>query len=455
VTPLKPKTKSRAKSQVEMEANSPQKNKHWRSTDVQAGAKLAVQATVHVTHLVEEVHQSVLGTLGIKGKLKAGRLKTGESKSDATKTSHAATGLTGAIYDSIRTITLWVGGAVDLGIRLARPLGEIKAKAKLQGGNSTGKITQTPSTPEREAVLAALNGVIGDRLASDKNPLATEMSLRTSGDALDLSIGTTHARLRGKILLVVHGLCMNDLQWTTTSGSKVSSNHAEVLAKAMGARTVYLRYNTGLSIADNGRQLSSQLEALIAAAPALKEISILSHSMGGLIVRSALQQPAAGENRLVWPSKVRNVVFLGTPHHGAPLEQAGQWIDLILGTTPFSAPFKRLTELRSTGINDLRDGRIRAKYAACTDSSSAPLPPNIHFFNIAATLATKRSLVADRLLGDGLVPLNSALGVHAERAKNLNFPEENQAILYKMNHMELLSRPEVGEQLIAWFQRER
>jgi pimeloyl-ACP methyl ester carboxylesterase len=465
VTPLKPTSQStsyptaasKPQSKTKSESNSPKKNRHWRGTDIQAGAKLAVQATVHVTHLVEEVHQSVLGTLGMKGKLKADGVKpnsskTGIAKSGALLTSTlkanaSTTGVTGLVYESIRTITQWVGGAVDLGFTLAKPLSELKAKAKQNGDNNSAQTTEAASTPEREAVLAALNGIIGDRLASDKSPLATTMSLRSSGAVLDLSIGTKPADLGAKVLLVIHGLCMNDLQWTTTSPDKALTNHAEALAKALDLCTVYLRYNTGLSIADNGRQLSMQLEALIAVAPGVKEINVLSHSMGGLIIRSALQNLTKTRNHLTWPSKVRSVVFLGTPHHGAPLERAGQWIDLILGSTPFSAPFKRLTELRSTGINDLRDGRV------CADNSPAPLPDGIRFFDIAATLAAKRSLVADRLLGDGLVPLNSALGIHAKRAQTLNFPKENQAIFYKMNHMELLSRPEVIGQLIAWFQR--
>jgi hypothetical protein len=68
----------------------------------------------------------------------------------------------------------------------------------------------------------------------------------------------------------------------------------------------------------------------------------------------------------------------------------------------------------------------------------------------AATTAARRGALADRLVGDGLVPLHSALGVHDDAARSLAFPKSRQAIAYRMNHMALLSRPEVTQQLLAW-----
>ena len=59
-----------------------------------------------------------------------------------------------------------------------------------------------------------------------------------------------------------------------------------------------------------------------------------------------------------WPARLDDLVFLGTPHHGAPLERAGNWVDLLLGATPYAAPFARLGKLRSAGITDLRHGNL-------------------------------------------------------------------------------------------------
>jgi hypothetical protein len=58
--------------------------------------------------------------------------------------------------------------------------------------------------------------------------------------------------------------------------------------------------------------------------------------------------------------------------------------------------------------------------------------------------------LVDRLLGDGLVPLNSALGHHAKADKALAFAEDSQWIAYHTSHMELLSRPEVTRQIVRW-----
>jgi hypothetical protein len=222
-----------------------------------------------------------------------------------------------------------------------------------------------------------------------------------------------------------------------------------------------VRYNTGLHTSQNGQTLSNQLELLSALWPVpLTEISVLVHSMGGLVTRSAVH--AAQHSQRHWVKKLKNIVFLGTPHHGAPLEKAGNWIDVLLGVTPYSAPFKRLVELRSSGITDLRFGNVldsdwedqdRFKPKTKQEQSNREhlaLPDGVACFTVAATLAAKRSLLVDRLVGDGLVPLNSALGVHSDPARSLAFAKASQMVVYQTNHMAMLGNAEVGAQLVAW-----
>ncbi|WP_294764984.1 hypothetical protein [uncultured Rhodoferax sp.] len=48
------------------------------------------------------------------------------------------------------------------------------------------------------------------------------------------------------------------------------------------------------------------------------------------------------------------------------------------------------------------------------------------------------------------MPLRSALGLHDEAKHTLVFAKPSQCIAYKTNHMELLHRPEVSAQLLAW-----
>jgi pimeloyl-ACP methyl ester carboxylesterase len=414
--------------------NPPNPFRHLRSTDLQGLAKLATQATVNVTKMAEGVTQSVWSTMGAP---------SGKEK-DQTR------GITGLVYKSIQSVAQLVGKGTESLLTSLQPLLE--------------KIDQEPKeSAPREAVLAALNGVMGDRLVESDNPLATPMTLRFQNQALNWDAMPNKALLTGKVLIVVHGLCMNDLQWTVQpfQAGGESFNHAENLATKLGYTPVYVRYNTGLHTSQNGQTLSNQLEMLSALWPKpLTEISVLVHSMGGLVARSAVHLAQRGKRQ--WVNKLKNIVFLGTPHHGAPLEKAGNWVDVLLGSTPFSAPFKKLAELRSSGITDLRFGNVLDGDWQGTDRfkpqtkqeldnrEHLPLPDGVACFTVAATLAAKRSLLAERLIGDGLVPLNSALGVNSDPTRSLVFAKSSQLIVYSTNHMALLGRAEVGEQLVVW-----
>jgi hypothetical protein len=187
------------------------------------------------------------------------------------------------------------------------------------------------------------------------------------------------------------------------------------------------------------------LEETLAAWPAPQaELSILAHSMGGLVARSAIHHALA--LGLAWPARLKRVVFLGTPHHGAPLERAGSGLDALLGSTPWSAPFARLGALRSAGITDLRFGNV----LDAGEGDSVPLPEGVACFAIAGTLSTRRRPLADALVGDGLVPLDSALGRHADPARCLDIPNTRQWIATRTGHLGLLGSPEVGRKLAAW-----
>jgi hypothetical protein len=178
--------------------------------------------------------------------------------------------------------------------------------------------------------------------------------------------------------------------------------------------------------------------------------------MGGLVTRSAVDM--AQQSHAAWLAKLKNIVFLGTPHHGAPLEKAGNWVDIILGSTPYSKPFAKLGQLRSAGITDLRYGHVadedwqgHDRFRRKPDSRrSVPLPEGVACYCLAATIAAKRSTLGDRLVGDGLVPLPSALGQHADATRSLAFAKTAQHIAYRTNHMQLLSSPEVTAKLLEW-----
>ena len=465
--------------------------KDLRATDARAVAQLATQATTGVVNIAEGVHQSVWQTLGAGGGKEPGQ--TG--------------GLTGLIYQSVRGVTQLVGKGVDGLLARLQPVFEAADRA-------------APETPQREAVLAALNGVLGDRLAANGSPLATVMTLRHGGAALDWQALPPGLKATGKVLVLIHGLCMNDLQWQTPQkASQVLSHgpphkpphharhpdeygqadiqgvahaadrpvdHGAALASALGYTPVYVRYNTGLHTSQNGAEFSILLEQLVAHWPTpVDDLTVVAHSMGGLVTRSAVHQAttavrsnkardiepgndasATGTTQkgqsngsvLRWPALLKNIVFLGTPHHGAPLERAGNWVDVILGSTRYSKPFARLAQVRSAGITDLRYGHVleedwqgHDRFRKKPDSRThVPLPEGVACFTVAATTAAQRGSVADRLIGDGLVPLHSALGLHDDPQRSLHFAKKSQLIAYRMNHMQLLSSRAVTQQMLAW-----
>ncbi|OLF23152.1 permease [Aeromonas sp. YN13HZO-058] len=395
----------------------------WHISDIRELAQLLTLALPATVEITEAVHQAVLSGMGIKGR-------------DEGKTS----GITGLVYKGVH------GAANTLGSGINELLTRLPP---------TPPLHHIPETPKRAALIATLNGVMGDALVESHNALATPMTLRYQGEPLDWQAMPTDLPREGRLLLMVHGLCMNDLQWQTLyQGEPV--NHGEQLANALGYQPFYVRYNSGLPIAQNGQALALLLEQLLTHWPGdLKEITIIGYSMGGLVARSACHH--AGVAGLTWPAHLANLIFLGTPHHGAPLEHAGHWLEQLLPASAYTEPFVRLTRLRSTGIKDLRHGKVIETLAPPDPAvpmrdprEPLPLPCGVNCYAIAATTAAKRSLLADRLIGDGLVPLRSALGQHSEVRHQLAFLPAHTLIVYRTSHMALLGSPQVGQQLLRW-----
>ena len=401
--------------------------KHLRASDIRGLAKLATQATLGVARIAEGVHQSVWTSLGAPGGATPGR----------------ARGITGLVYRGVRDITQLVGKGVDTLLVRLQP--QLEAAQDAQ-----------PGTPQREAVIAALNGVMGDTLAASNSPFATPMTLRWAGEVLNCQALPPMPAAKSRVLLLIHGLCMNDLQWHAQHEGR-PVDHATGLASVLGATPVYLRYNSGLHTSQNGHELSTMLEQLVTHWPTpIEELTVVAHSMGGLLIRSAFYYAKA--DGLRWPDYLKSIVFLGTPHHGAPLERAGNWVDVLLASTSYTAPFAKLGQLRSAGITDLRWGNVldadwqgHDRFHRKPDTRElVPLPEGVACYAVAATMAAKRSPVADRLIGDGLVPLHSALGEHDEAPRNLVFAKTSQWIAYRTGHMALLSCPEVTRQMVHW-----
>ena len=394
-----------------------------RSSDLRGAVRLATDATAGLADLVEAMHERIARLPGLGG---------------AAAPDGRARGISGLVYKTVRGVTRVAGGSIDALLGLLAPA---------LGDDDPG--------PQREAVVAALNGVLGDYLAASSNPLATPMAFRRDGRPLVLESAALAARVpaaAGRLLVLLHGLCMSDLQW-----QRGGHDHGAALARDLGFTPVYLHYNSGLHISINGRMLALQMEQLVAQWPRpVERLVIVAHSMGGLLARSALHHAAQAGQR--WPQRLDDLVFLGTPHHGAPLERAGNWIDIVLGATPYAAPFARLGKVRSAGITDLRYGNLvdedwvgRDRFERSADRRQPlPLPDTVRCYAAAASIGRQSGDLKERLLGDGIVPLDSALGRHADPARTLTFAENRQWVGYGMNHLELLNRPDVYARLLQW-----
>jgi pimeloyl-ACP methyl ester carboxylesterase len=386
-------------------------------SDLHGIGQIGISAVGGMVDVVEELHMKLIGERLARGPV--GRIS-------------------GYTYTRIRWATTVAGRWIDLLLAAS-------------GRPAPGQ----PSSAEREAVLAALNGFFGDRLASAGNPLAIPMRLRQHGHPLELTKKALARDLpgaTGKILVLVHGLCRFDLQWR-----RKHHDHGEALGRDLGYTPVYLHYNTGRHISVNGRELAQLLEELVGAWPVdVKELAVIGHSMGGLVARSACHYgKQAGHT---WPRHLRHLVFLGTPHHGAPLERGGNWLVEMIGRNALIAPFARLGRLRSAGITDLRYGNLvdgdwhgLNRFEHTDDKRMrVPLPKGVKCYAVAGTTGQHLGDFRDRLLGDGVIPLDTALGHHPHPARTLHFPKSHQWVALGIHHLDLLSRHEVYAKLKAW-----
>lgn len=387
--------------------------------DLRGASRLAIDATKAITELVEAMHHTIVAGPDVLGRPLA----------------EPARVLLGPIYGGIRAVTTLVGDGIDRALGQLAPLLAASAPAA-----------------QHEAVLAVLNGVLGDYLCETGNPLAITMRLRHGGRPLALeteALGAALGQPSGKVLVLVHGSCVDDLQW-----QRNGHDHGAALARDLGYTPVYLHYNSGLHISTNGQAFAEVLDQLVAHWPVpLEELVILGHSMGGLVSRSACH--AAERAGHTWRRRLSKLICLGSPHHGAPLERGGNWIDYLLGVSRYSAPLARLGKIRSAGVTDLRFGIVRAEDWAGRDRfergadprTPVPLPVGVACYAIAGTAATQP---VENPPGDGLVPVDSALGRRGPPGLDLGFPEANQWIALGTGHLELLHRPEVYATLLGW-----
>lgn len=384
--------------------------------ELRAAGRLAIDATKRITHVVQDMHLAIGSGPAILGRPLEPLIKL----------------FSAPVYASIRGVTDLVGVGLDRALMELDPLLD----------------AHTPSA-QYEAVRAAINGVIGDELAANDNPLAIPTTLAVRGQKLPVdraALAALFPDASGRLLVLVHGSSMDDAAWL-----RAGHHHGDALAHALGLLPVSVRYNSGRHVSTNGRELAEQLEALVKAWPVpVESVLVLGFSMGGLVARSAVHHAEVAG--LSWRGKLAAMVFLGTPHHGAPLERAGNLLGSVLDLTPYTAPLGALAQIRSAGVTDLRHGNVLDAHWEGLDRfghssgprAPCPLPAGVPCFAIAGTTSEGSAW------GDGLVPVASALGQHDDAAHRLAFVPERTVVLPGHKHLDLLNSIEAFTRMRDW-----
>ena len=365
---------------------------------LRGGLRLALDAATGVTGIVERMHRTIQIAPGPLGKQQEDR----------------TSGITGFVYRRVRDGFSLASGTLDFALR------QLAAHMPQDADRS----------PDGLRTLGILNGLHGDHLERTDNPLALAMRLEAAAsDAPDVeSAGKPDAGQRR--LIFIHGLCMSPGGW-----QRDCFNYGATLARTGDWAQAWLRYNSGLPIAENGRRLADLLERDSAD---VGELVLIGHSMGGLIARAACCHAEASGHR--WRQRLTRLVFLGSPHHGAPLARGGHWFEQAAGLSPYVAPFLNIGGSRSAGIHDLRHG------GAGSDDHQ-PLPEGVQAYAIAGALEGK---MKRGLLGDGLVDVNSALGRHPDPTRDLGIPTEQSWVAHGVGHLDLLGDADVEARLEKW-----
>jgi pimeloyl-ACP methyl ester carboxylesterase len=406
-----------------------------RRSDIEAIGELAGEALAAGGGLIKEMHEGIAGRpFAILGPAAA-----------PARVIHD--GVSQAVYGGVRSA---LKGASRSGAAL------LASRAGEDG-------PALAATPVGSLTLGALNGLYGNHMTERGNRLALGMQIRRRGRELEITPDALAAGFpdaTSRVVVFVHGLCETDESWRhfpLRGDREARRTYGERLQADLGFTPLYVRYNTGLRISQNGRELARLLDDLAGAWPCeLEELVLVGHSMGGLVARSACHY--AAENECNFAGAVRHVFTLGTPHLGADLEKGANALGWALRKLPETRALGSFLNARSVGIKDLR-------YGSCVDEdwcdcdadeflrdrcNEVPFLPGASYYFIAAEL---REGPVGALVGDLLVRVASASGRGDGKGRHIPFEVDNGRELTGLTHFDLLNHPLVYQQLRAWITR--
>lgn len=353
------------------------------------------------------------------------------------------------VHNTIAAATYY---ALDRGVRASlHGAGELAAEVRGSDEDDT-----VQSHPTVAGVVAALNGIYGDELTTRGNEFALTMQIRHRGKpvALDAAaIAAAFPEATGRIAVFVHGWCMTEMSWRRQPrDGETAPPYGTRLRSDQGFTPVYLRYNTGLHISDNGKNLAALIDQLRTLWPVpVEEIALIGHSMGGLVARSACHYGA--EQAHGWPDVVRHVVCLASPHLGADLEKGVNAASWVLARLPETRAVSSFLNARSSGTKDLRYGALLDEdWSECDPDEflrdrchEVPFLPGAVYHFVASSAGPRPVGV---VLGDRLVRPDSASGVG--KSRQVPFDAAHGLTLTGLHHFDLLNHTAIYAKLHEW-----
>lgn len=308
----------------------------------------------------------------------------------------------------------------------------------------------------RTTGVSVLNGVVGnhlekiDILSQEMNFYHNQMPIKLTKEELKAF------NMGNKICILVHGLVSDETMWAFP---KLKEDYGTLLKEDFKYEPFYVRYNSGRHISDNGKDLDLLINQLLQNAPkAIKEIVFICHSMGGLVVRSACYY--GNKHKSKWVGLTKKIFFIGSPHHGAPLEKFGNAVTTVLGKVPnlFTHLTKKAINLRSAGIKDLRYGLLVEEDWKGKDPDSfvnsekthVPLLKHITYYVMTGTLMKNPNHFLSEFFGDAIVGKWSAKGKSGNAKYDLAFLEKNTKEFPGITHIKLMHEQTVYEQIREW-----
>jgi len=402
-----------------------------KSEEIRASGQLATRTVADTVSHVEQVHRAVAGrTFAVTAPV-----------SFPVRVIHDV--IASGVYTLIRETGLVAG----------------MAASELVGA-AAGSGLPAGSTPRSNLALAVLNAILGDELAVQGSPLAIPMAVRR--DRADVvprrePLEVAFPEATSKVAVFVHGLGETEESWRLHAdrhGLGTESTYGSRLAEDLGYTAVYLRFNTGLHISENGQHLASLLDDVVAAWPTpVTELILIGHSMGGLVSRSACHY--GHKTNHSWVTVLRHVFYLGTPHKGAGLEQWVRRLSGVFAKLDESRPLASVLDRRSVGVKDLSAGYLldedwdNGSPGSKRVPNDVPLIPWANHYAISATVTTSRNNPLGRLVGDLLVQPDSARG-QSRDGGDIPFPVEHSRHFGGLHHFNLLNHPTVYEALREW-----